>query len=301
MRPVCWNGRAERMLFGLDFDAENLPHAQERLTAVGNPFHLAHANFAGLSTVLGQLGHGQVNAILADLGMSSMQVDDPERGFSYRRDGILDMRTDRSKGRTAAQILKTITEDDLTAALRDFGDEPDARLIAANIVKERDRLERTNDLVEIIQRATGQSDWQLHPQPGQWNLHPAARTFQALRILVNRELANLENLLRIAPSHLQPGGTLAIISFHSGEDRVVKSALRAGKAEGVYGEIAQEPLRASPMERQENPRARSATCAVVLSKRAATVRQRSLMVAARKSGPIVGGVGFGGRTGMPLS
>jgi 16S rRNA (cytosine1402-N4)-methyltransferase len=245
-------------LIGLDFDADNLPRAQERLAAVGNPFHLVHANFAGLATVVGQLGHLKVDGILADLGMSSMQVDDAERGFSYRRDGTLDMRMDRTRGRTAAQILQTISEDDLAAALRDLGDEPDARRIAAGIVEERARLTRTSDLVDVIQRATGQSNWQLHPEPGQWNLHPAARTFQALRILVNREIANLENLVRIAPSLLNAGGTLSIISFHSGEDRVVKSAFRAGKAAGAYTEVSQDPLRASFRERGENPRSRSA-------------------------------------------
>ena len=107
-------------------------------------------------------------------------------------------------------------------------------------------------------RPQPQTGWQLHPGPGRWNLHPAARTFQALRILVNREISNLENLVRIAPQVLRPGGKLAIISFHSGEDRVVKAAFRAGKAAGIYAAVSPDPLRASEQERFSNPRARSA-------------------------------------------
>jgi len=246
------------LLIGLDFDADNLPRARERLTAIGHPFHLIHANFAGLPTVLGQLGVAQVDLLLADLGMSSMQVDDPERGFSYKRDGALDMRMDRARGRTAAQLLQTISDHDLAKALRDFADEPAADVIAAAIVKHRESLLRTSDLVRVVEQATGQSDWRLHPTPGRWNLHPAARTFQALRILVNREIGNLENLMRVAPQLLGPGAKLAVLSFHSGEDRVVKSALRTGQAANLYREIAAEPGRASFQERLDNPRARSA-------------------------------------------
>jgi 16S rRNA (cytosine1402-N4)-methyltransferase len=269
------------LLIGLDLDAENLPKAQERLALVGPSFHLVHGNFASLPTVLAELQYSRshlpggtldeatlevppgrrdllVDFILADLGMSSMQVDEAERGFSYRRDGSLDMRMDRSRGRTAAQILQTISEEDLVKALRELADEPLAETIASAIVKQRHALERTSDLAYIISEATSQTNWQLHPSAGRWNLHPAARTFQALRILVNREISNLEQLVRIAPQVLRPGGCLAIISFHSGEDRVVKSAFRAGKAAGIYSEISPEPLRASEKERASNPRARSA-------------------------------------------
>jgi 16S rRNA (cytosine1402-N4)-methyltransferase len=195
--------------------------------------------------------------VLADLGMSSMQVDDPGRGFSYVRDGPLDMRMDRSRGRTAAQVLNTIAEAELARALRELGDEPEAELIAAAIVRARP-LERTTDLVRVITEATRAGSWRLHPTPGKWNLHPAARTFQALRILVNRELANLDQLLRVLPHVLRPGGVAAIISFHSGEDRLVKAAFKDGLRAGMYEAASDEPLRPGPGERYDNPRARSA-------------------------------------------
>ena len=247
-------------LIGIDWDADNLPKARARLEAVGNPFHLEHANFAGLATLLQKLSRPRVHMILADLGMSSMQVDDPERGFSYRRDGPLDMRMDRSRGRTAAQLLATMDEHTLAAALRDYGDEAQADTIAAAIIRIRQEtlLQRTGDLAKVIQQAVGQTDWQLQPRPGRWNLHPAAKTFQALRILVNRELGNLESLLRALPECLAPGGRAAVIAFHSGEDRRVKAAFRAGRRQGVYGAVAEGIVRSKVTETQANPRARSA-------------------------------------------
>lgn len=248
------------LLIGLDMDADNLPKARERLDAVGYPFHLHHANFAGLQQILAEHGATHVDAILADLGMSSMQVDDPERGFSYSRAGTLDMRMDRTRGRTAAQVLATISKDELIEALQKLGDEPDAPRIASAIVEAREKtpIATTTELSSIIQQATKQQAWQLHPAPGKWNLHPAARTFQALRILVNRELANLEHLLRLLPQCLRPLGCAAVISFHSGEDRQVKAAFRAGAEAGQYAAIAGEPIRASWEERAKNPRSRSA-------------------------------------------
>ena len=147
--------------------------------------------------------------------------------------------------------------------MHDLGDEPEAERIAAAIVRARQNgpIERTSDVSRIIREATpgdAKQPWRLHPQPGTWNLHPAAQAFQALRILVNRELANLEQLLRILPALLRPGGRAAIISFHSGEDRLVKSAFRDGLQSGVYARIAAEPIRASFAERTANPRSRSA-------------------------------------------
>jgi 16S rRNA (cytosine1402-N4)-methyltransferase len=247
-------------LIGIDLDRENLDRARERLTPLGLPFTLPHGNFAGLQTILGAEGVSAVDCLIADLGMSSMQVDDPERGFSYARDGALDMRMDRTRGKTAAQLLAGISEPDLRRALEELGDEPEAARIAAAIVAARREqpIQRTAQLAGIIVKATGGGPWQLHPRPSKWNLHPAARTFQALRLLVNRELDNLRHLLRVLPSCLTPGGRAAIISFHSGEDRLVKSAFREGLHAGVYEEIAAEPLRASVAERQANPRSRSA-------------------------------------------
>jgi 16S rRNA (cytosine1402-N4)-methyltransferase len=248
------------LLVGLDMDAENLPRAKERLDALGHRCHLHHANFAALQQILAEHEISQVDAIIADLGMSSMQVDDPERGFSYARDGMLDMRMDRSRGRTAAQLLATIGKEEWIEQLQTLGDEPEAERIADAIFAERARspITTTRQLAQIIQEATKQQGWRLHPTASKWNLHPAARTFQTLRILVNRELANLEHLLRLMPVCLKPGGHAAIISFHSGEDRLVKNAFRAGRDAGVFMEIADEPLRATYAERTANPRSRSA-------------------------------------------
>jgi 16S rRNA (cytosine1402-N4)-methyltransferase len=252
-------------LIGLDWDADHLAKARARLAATGLPFAVHHSNFAGLQAVLAAEGLADVDMVLADLGMSSMQVDDPERGFSYVRDGPLDMRMDRTRGRSAADVLASIPEADLARALRELGDEPQAERIARAIVAARDQqpLTRTSELARIVAAAVGQpatreAGWRLRPQRGQWNLHPAARTFQALRILVNRELANLQHLLRILPQVLRPGGRAAIITFHSGEDRLVKAAFRAGMHAGVYEQIAPAPVRAGPAERLANPRSRSA-------------------------------------------
>lgn len=250
------------LLIGLDLDAENLPRARERLEAVGAPFRLQQGNFAALPTVLAAEGQEGADVILVDLGMSSMQVDDPGRGFSYARSGPLDMRMDRSRGRTAAELLASLSEEELCDALRDLGDEPQAEVIAAAIVAARPQtpLRETGDLARLILKATGadQRGWRLHPSPGRWNLHPAARTFQALRILVNRERASLEHLLRVLPSCLKPGGRAAIISFHSGEDRLVKTAFRDGLRAGLFAAVAPDPVRPSWAESQANPRARSA-------------------------------------------
>ena len=270
---VGWAGHAVELLrrigpdghlIGLDLDGENLPGARERLTAVGYSFALHPRNFAGLPAILAAEGLEAVDAIIADLGMSSMQVDDPERGFSYVRDGPLDLRMDRSRGRTAAQLLATISESDLRQALEGFGDEPEATRIAAGIVAARQLgpILRTGDLsrliMETIHGREEKHGWRLHPARNRWHIHPAARTFQALRILVNRELANLEQLLRVLPTCLVPGGKAVIISFHSGEDRLVKTAFRAGLRSGNYSNISQEPLLASWRERADNPRSRSA-------------------------------------------
>jgi 16S rRNA (cytosine1402-N4)-methyltransferase len=249
-------------LIGIDLDADNLPGARERLGTVGFPFALHHGNFAGLPAILAAEGLSAVDLLLADLGMSSMQVDDPERGFSYVRDGPLDMRMDRSRGRTAAEILATISQQELADALRRLGDEPQAECIAAALVTARRTvpLQRTAHVARVILEAVqprGQK-WRLQPTPGRWILHPAARTFQALRILVNRELASLEQLLRVLPSCLRPGGRAAIISFHSGEDRLVKAAFRDGLRSSIYCQVSEEPIRASFNERASNPRSRSA-------------------------------------------
>jgi 16S rRNA (cytosine1402-N4)-methyltransferase len=265
---VGWGGHAVEILkaigptgklIGIDFDSDNLPRARERLAATDHLFSLHQGNFAGLENVLAAEGIAQVDMVLADLGMSSMQVDDAERGFSYVRDGPLDMRMDRTRSRTAAQLLATISKKDLVRGLEELGDEPEAERIAKAIVEARQHnpLERTTQLAQLIVETVNQTNWQLHPERDRWVTHPAARTFQVLRILVNRELANLEQLLRVLPQILRPGGRVAIISFHSGEDRLVKVAFRAGLT-SEYERIADEPVRASLDERTANPRSRSA-------------------------------------------
>jgi 16S rRNA (cytosine1402-N4)-methyltransferase len=252
-------------LIAFDWDADAIAKARPRLDAVGNPFAIHHGNFAGISQVVGAVNPGGVDVILADLGMSSMQVDDPDRGFSYVRDGPLDMRMDRSRGRTAAELLATISFEELEAALWELGDEEQSGIIAAAIRdhRERQRLTRTGELAAVITGALGQpatraAGWRLHAGRKKWKQHPAAKTFQTLRLLVNRELPNLEHLLRTAPQILRPAGRIGIISFHSGEDRLVKAALRAGFQAGHYAEHSAEPIRAGSKEKLDNPRSRSA-------------------------------------------
>jgi 16S rRNA (cytosine1402-N4)-methyltransferase len=170
------------------------------------------------------------------------------------------MRMDRTRGRTAAEILARISIEELAQALADFGDEPEPLRVARAIVAARDALPlaTTGDLAKFLQAVNNQEDWKLHPTRGKWNLHPAARTFQALRILVNRELASLEHLLRILPGLLVPGGRAGIISFHSGEDRLVKGAFQEGLRSGLYCEGSKEPVRPGGGEAFDNPRSRSA-------------------------------------------
>ena len=249
-------------LLAFDLDAGNLPGARDRLTAVGNPYTLHHGNFAGVAGVLAAEGFAAVDGFLADLGMSSMQLDDRERGFSLLRDGPLDMRMDQGRGKTAAEWLATISQDDLAAALRDIGDEPQAERIAAAIVvaREDQPLERTGQLRDLIETAAPVEVLRgagLAPARKQ-RLLPATRVFQTLRILVNRELASLHGLLRALPYVLNPSGTAAVISFHSGEDRLVKAAFKDGLAAGLYAEISGDPVRPGDAEKLANPRSRSA-------------------------------------------
>ena len=251
-------------LVALDLDAGNLPPAQEKLASVSPNFHLHHSNFAGFPAALAAAGLDGCDGLLADLGMSSMQVDDADRGFSFMRGGPLDMRMDRTRGRTAAELLNTLPAEDLAAAFRELGDEPEADRIAAAIVECRGAkpLERTRELMELVMEAApvrvNAHPLKGEPTPRQQQIRPTARVFQALRILVNRELANLQELLRVLPWCLRPGGRAAVISFHSGEDRLVKAAFKEGQRTGVYERISEEAARPSFGERMDNPRARSA-------------------------------------------
>jgi 16S rRNA (cytosine1402-N4)-methyltransferase len=219
-------------------------------------FDLYRNNFAALPRVLAEAGIERADAVLADLGVASPQIDDPDRGFSYRRQGPLDMRMDPSRGEPASVLVNRLTERQLAEALLELGDEDDAAAIARLIVQRREKhpIKTTHDLTAIVCEAR---DFTLKRAAGA-KLHPAARTFQALRILVNRELANLERLLTVLPSCLAPGGVAAIISFHSGEDRRVKASFRDGLDRGIYAEISPDPVMADQAETRTNPRSRSA-------------------------------------------
>lgn len=238
---------------GLDLDGENLERARPRLEATLGTFELRRSNFAALPRVLAGLGLDGVDGILADLGVSSPHVDDARRGFSYRRPGPLDMRMDTTRGPTAADLVNRMGEEDLARAIRELGDEENAAKIARVIVRRRP-LRTTEDLTEIVCKVR---NFTLRRAAGA-KLHPAARTFQALRMLVNRELPNLERLLAVIPECLKPGGGAAIISFHSGEDRRVKRAFREGLRTGVYSSVSRGAVTAETEERERNPRSRSA-------------------------------------------
>lgn len=234
-------------VIGLDLDPANLERVRERL---GTSITLVHANFAALPSVL---AGETVDMVLADLGVSSPHLDDPSRGFSYRKNGPLDMRMDPTRGEPASAVIDRLSEEALAAALRELGDEEDAEAVARAILAGRP-FRTTRALAEAVCDARSFS-WERAMGA---KLHPAARTFQALRMLVNREIGNLEALLRGLPTVLKPGGRAAVISFHSGEDRTVKRAFRDGLRAGVYDQGAEEPILPGEAEREENPRARSA-------------------------------------------
>jgi 16S rRNA (cytosine1402-N4)-methyltransferase len=243
-------------LIALDFDPANIERARIRLQSFGGNFELFHSNFAALPTILRQTGIEKTDGLVADLGVASPQIDDPARGFSYRATGPLDMRMDPTRGQPASALVNRLSERELAETFLELGDETDAPRIAKLIVERRGSkpILTTDDLTEIVCEAR---DFTLKRAAGA-KLHPAARTFQALRILVNRELANLERLLAVIPDHLAPGATAAIISFHSGEDRRVKDAFREGLRGGIYSHIAPDPVVATEAEQKGNPRSRSA-------------------------------------------
>ena len=245
-------------LIATDFDPRNIDHARQQLQTVRDgQFSIHHTNFAALPGVLAGEGVPQVDALLADLGVASPQIDDPARGFSYRTSGPLDMRMDPTRKETAAQLLARMSEKEIFTALSEMGDEEDADKIAPLIVQRRaDKpIETTDDLTAIVCEAR---DFTLQRALGA-KLHPAARTFQVLRMLVNREVPNLDRLLTVLPAVLKPGtGRAAIISFHSGEDRRVKHAFRDLLREGIFSEAPSDPIVATEAEIKENGRSRSA-------------------------------------------
>jgi len=275
-------GSTETRVIGIDRDPAALELARDRLAIFEGRFRLLHSNFENIDSLLENEGVSGIRGILADLGVSSLQLDRSERGFSFLSDAPLDMRMDPSSGQTAADLVNELSESDLADLIFEYGEERGARKIARRIVQRRDReaIATTRQLAELVVGAL-----QIR---GRWRIHPATKTFQALRIAVNDELKGLERFIPAAVSKLQPGGRLAIISFHSLEDRIVKHTfLREsgrcvcavtkrqtgpGRREAGVDEVicescgatrrivilTRKPVRPSSEEMDRNPRSRSA-------------------------------------------
>jgi 16S rRNA (cytosine1402-N4)-methyltransferase len=246
-------------LIGFDVDGAELDRTRQRLGAENVPLSLYRSNFAGIANVLATEGLDGYDIIFADLGVSSMQIDDPQRGMSYKRDGPLDLRMDDRLRRTGADLLNSLSEAELAQALWELADEPDHEKIAHLIVTQRatEPIARTSQLAALVCAAQGLTLKSWHQQQRLSKhrcLHPAARTFQALRMLVNDELGSLRELLRVTPYCLRRGGRVGIISFHSGEDRLVKQSFRDGLRTGLYQSAADDPITPSREETTANPR-----------------------------------------------
>ncbi|MBQ6048799.1 MAG: 16S rRNA (cytosine(1402)-N(4))-methyltransferase RsmH [Oscillospiraceae bacterium] len=263
---------AEKLTTGrlicIDRDASAIDYARERLKLFSDRITFVHANFADTVEVLDELGIEGVNGMLFDLGVSSPQLDETERGFSYMKDAPLDMRMDRSEGLTAYDIVNTWSEDRLNRILWDYGEEKYARRISRAIINKREKkpIESTLELSDIIKSA-------MPSQALREKQHPAKRSFQAIRIAVNDELGAVAKMAETVPDKLLPGGRLCIISFHSLEDRIVKSAI-AARENGctcpreapictcgfvkTLKSVYRKPILPSEEEIENNPRARSA-------------------------------------------
>jgi 16S rRNA (cytosine1402-N4)-methyltransferase len=239
-------------LVGIDRDTDALALAGAALEPFGDRVTLVHADYRDLAAVLAAHGVGPVSGVLADLGVSSMQLDREGRGFSFRRDEPLDMRMDRTQGQTAAELLDRVDERELADVIYQFGEERRSRQVARAIItaRQQGRIETTGRLAEIVRRAVAARGWQ--------RIDPATRTFQALRIWVNRELDGLDSFIGAAAATLHADGRLAIISFHSLEDRVVKHTLRDLAKQTALRVLTKHPIVAGDAEAAANPRARSA-------------------------------------------
>ncbi len=246
-------------LYGLDVDPIESVRTRDRLAAAGfgpDRFTLIQTNFANIDQVAAS--HGPFDFILADLGVSSMQIDNPARGFSYKADGPLDLRLNPEAGQPAARRLQEMDEAEISGMLTENADEPCAEQIARAIVRARrsgHQIRTTTDLRRIIADALSFLPKQEQKEALKKS---CARTFQALRIDVNREYEVLYELLRKLPEALAPGGRAAILTFHSGEDRLVKHVFREQKKQGLYTEVFKEVIRPSAEECRRNPRAHSA-------------------------------------------
>ncbi len=254
-------------LLGFDRDAEAVERARNRLAEYGDRVTLVHGSYAEMGRRAPALGFAAVDAILLDLGFSSIQIDDPERGFAFRHDGPLDMRYDRRQSASAADLVNRLPESELADLIYRYGEERHSRRIARMIVQARP-IESTSRLAEIVAGAVPRSK----DRRGS-SIHPATRTFQALRIAVNDELTELEEVLPQTLDLLKPGGRLAVISFHSLEDRIVKQFMRHEAQDCICPPeqpfctcdhkaalrlLSRKPIMAGEAEIDENPRARSA-------------------------------------------
>lgn len=238
---------------GLDVDPLNLEYARSRLANMPVPVHVIQANFIQARSVLDELGLDHADLLLADLGFASNQMGDPTRGFSFAADGPLDMRLDPRLPTTAADLVNNLPPEELANLIYHYGEERLSRRIARFIAEQRAKtpIQTTSALAQIVRRAYG-------PWGHRQRIDPATRTFMALRIAVNAELEALDQLLRLLPDLLKPGGKAAIISFHSLEDRRVKQAFAAWQQEGLARRLTSKPIVADELEINLNPRSRSA-------------------------------------------
>jgi 16S rRNA (cytosine1402-N4)-methyltransferase len=243
-------------LLGFDLDAVELAKTARRLGAEGAgaaAFIPVHANFSELLPVLAGAGLAGIDLFLADLGVSSMQIDDPGRGFSFKTRGPLDMRMDGGRGASAGDYLRGVSEGALRDAIKANADEPESAAIAREICLRRGRLTTTRELAEAVCSAFSGLDFKDNSMQ-----RTLRRVFQAIRIEVNGEFSSLETLLAALPSCLKPGARVVILCFHSGEDRRVEASFRTGLEAGLYASVASDPIRASREERYGNPRSSSA-------------------------------------------
>ena len=245
-------------LIGLDKDPKALEIARKKLVVSPSSAVVSETDWPTLTLLhrsFAELANDQrpatIDGLIADLGVSSLQLDDPARGFSFQADAPLDMRMNAMSGQTAEQVVNHLDERELADVIYEFGEERRSRRIARAIVRSRP-ISTTRQLVEVISAAARPMN------SAERRIHPATRTFQALRIFVNRELDDLKALLEAAPRVLKPGGRLVVISFHSLEDRIVKDAMRDGAKQGIYRLLTKKPVIASEEEVRNNLRSRSA-------------------------------------------
>jgi len=241
------NGR----LIAIDRDPEALSCARSSLARFSCGLDLVKGNFENLGEILERLNISAVDGILLDLGVSSLQMDNSERGFSFMKDGPLDMRMNQEMARPAEKAVNHLSEKRLIEILQTYGEERFARRIAKAIIRarKRKRIDTTSNLVNVIKAAV---------PPRRYRIHPATRTFMALRIFINRELECLQNALENIEDLMNPRARLVVIAFHSLEDRIVKHSLRQKAGEEILNIITRKPLRPSDEEARENPRSRSA-------------------------------------------